>query len=1052
MDKNIIVLGIVFIVLFIILRYTRNEKDGFFDFPDNSNALSNLDKEFVQESQKKFAGITNMINVVDSAVDVKSGGVNSTNRTLRASATPRAYTLQPTVIEKSIDAIPATIAMGKSCEAGGSTCAAFDDPTFAANCGVSFDINGTGTDGKPHIGGMYISPDDRIDQTAAAQIVSETGEPPYDPYQLYQPTLGSAKRGTFGITKEGCRVVKEKVDCLTNQTFDVKNCTQCYTSGSFARVDPETGRLPATIFLAGKGRVVVEGLVTGNHDLSTNAIQMDLPADAEGKNFRIKLSGDAPIYVSGYIRGTTPTGTFKLDIFNLVQSDLVTNAKARITGTMSVNEFTCVTMMPGTGQSTATFSCLVPFSFLNMYDGDAMTCDNGPIITKASSATFLESDPCFGKANKPGAYKLECLQSRWLQVGGTAEGTGYPGDQTKADALQRDANGNPLTINQIINNLVVIIKRARTGKNGTINLSIPEWNTASMFMLGIPINTPCDGPGGVPPLSQQCQQFLYANKGLGTRVGSTYTLPSSYSHTKEGFVQMYNYPGTSIDPDAGYNSNGGIPDVKTFFDRTNQVANDNSKTNSQRSTAVQQAFGVTLASRTPGKDDFDVRIPANQNTKTYTDMKSVCEAKGLRLCESSEICDMSSRQVIQPELPNSFSGDNWIAVGDKENEWLTLNNGNNRYCRTHSEVTKNESGSSWLPSWGSQREPRGWERLAKCCGGDKELLGRYIRLQFDHVECLNIAQIEVYSKETGGNIITPSTPVTKPDGWVYPNDYYPAKNLVDGTGNSFAHTSCHNVPWIEVDLGQSVPIQRIVVVNRKDCCKERIVGTTLIIMDGARKITYNAIKITTTHDRYTYFPPLTTVYGDYYKTTPPGPGYKHIGCWGDTGNRAMPIIEGSDPTLKDWYQARTDAIGKCYNVAKAQGYKYFGVQHGGHCQGSNDLIGTKRYGESNQCWPGGKGGPWANDVYTIEEDSKASDMPRQKVYGNNGSTTCERYCSGVGGGSWNNELPFEWNGGSCVDVDPRIGNCYSTFPHASGAPCTCVKTGGGWRKGGWLPS
>ena len=102
-----------------------------------------------------------------------------------------------------------------------------------------------------------------------------------------------------------------------------------------------------------------------------------------------------------------------------------------------------------------------------------------------------------------------------------------------------------------------------------------------------------------------------------------------------------------------------------------------------------------------------------------------------------------------------------------------------------------------------------------------------------------------------------------------------------------------------------------------------------------------------------------------------------------------------------------------------------------------------------------------NATYTIFPPDKtvygdvvngSTPPPRQKVYGNNGSTTCERYCSGVGSGPWNDELPREWNGARCDDVDPVIGNCYSNFYGHSGAPCTCVKTGTGWRAGGWAPN
>lgn len=106
--------------------------------------------------------------------------------------------------------------------------------------------------------------------------------------------------------------------------------------------------------------------------------------------------------------------------------------------------------------------------------------------------------------------------------------------------------------------------------------------------------------------------------------------------------------------------------------------------------------------------DFDVRISPNQPTKSYQDMKQVCQNKGMKLCRSSDICD-KNRRVHMAGLTSAFSNDNWIAVGDKENEWLTLNQADGRYCKTHTEV----AGS--VPGWGTSTAPGNWERLAKCC-------------------------------------------------------------------------------------------------------------------------------------------------------------------------------------------------------------------------------------------------------------------------------------------------------------------------------------------------
>lgn len=106
--------------------------------------------------------------------------------------------------------------------------------------------------------------------------------------------------------------------------------------------------------------------------------------------------------------------------------------------------------------------------------------------------------------------------------------------------------------------------------------------------------------------------------------------------------------------------------------------------------------------------NFDVRVAPHQPSKSYQEMKMICENKGKKLCRSSDICN-KSRQVSMAGLTSAFTNDNWIAVGDKDNEWLTLNRGGDRYCKTHTEV----AGS--VPAWGTSAAPGAWERLAKCC-------------------------------------------------------------------------------------------------------------------------------------------------------------------------------------------------------------------------------------------------------------------------------------------------------------------------------------------------
>lgn len=661
---NIIIFFIILIILTLILQGSKTYKEGFFDFPDQKH------NKFIKDSQTKFNELTNTINLTDPALPVSPDSANAFKIALdsvQLNPTSNAYNTDKKTEYTIPNDLPVAFKQSKMCETYGATCSAFDDPAFAASCGISFDKKGLSADGKPHMGGLFVLDSDRQKQIETAQNVLTNGSAPYDPYKVYQPTLGKAKPGTFALNKDQCLVVKEKVDCESKQTFNSPNCAQCYTSQGFSRVDPKTGRLPSKLLLVGQGTVSINTLNPSSNDnviklddtplSENNPIEVIIPSNAEGTVFQITIRQnrmDTIPYIAGYIQGQTPRGTFKLDLISLIQSDLVTNSKPRISGSMTISGFRCLTIIPGNNQAYINLSCLMPFSFLNMYDGDALMCDNGPIITQASSATFLESDPCFGKANQPGNYKLECLQTRWVELGGTPQGTGYPSDKAKADAIQKDGAGNPLDIDTIVNNLAPKMTAAQLGKdaNGT-PLSIADWNEISMWATGIPINTPCDGPTkDNGPLSKECLSYLYLNQGVNSHIGSTYTLTPSASASMKGQNSQNTYcqPGTSIDPATSEGlkfgqSLGGINAVKQTYDQINRLANDNTKSNDERAAAVKQCYGVSFdsmyASKNPGPTQvFAVSGPGGQSYK-YTKDKSqqVCAEYGAQVATSNQLVE-----------------------------------------------------------------------------------------------------------------------------------------------------------------------------------------------------------------------------------------------------------------------------------------------------------------------------------------------------------------------------------------------------------------------------
>ena len=101
------------------------------------------------------------------------------------------------------------------------------------------------------------------------------------------------------------------------------------------------------------------------------------------------------------------------------------------------------------------------------------------------------------------------------------------------------------------------------------------------------------------------------------------------------------------------------------------------------------------------------------------------------------------------------------------------------------------------------------------------------------------------------------------------------------------------------------------------------------------------------------------------------PGYDEVGCYKDTGSRAIPTLEGKDSILDGSYSSRTNPIAKCAVAAMRAGYSMFAVQDGGWCAASATASQTyDKYGKSTACKDDGEGGPWANDVYEFEGKTK----------------------------------------------------------------------------------
>lgn len=121
---------------------------------------------------------------------------------------------------------------------------------------------------------------------------------------------------------------------------------------------------------------------------------------------------------------------------------------------------------------------------------------------------------------------------------------------------------------------------------------------------------------------------------------------------------------------------------------------------------------------------------------------------------------------------------------------------------------------------------------------------RYVKLQRTDgkSEFINILEIEVYD-QNNTKITTGITPSLYPQ-YDKPELFGP-QFLIDSlapdnfpSGWKLPHTT--NVPnaYMQLDLNQDTFISKVVIKNRLDCCKERIVGCSLLLINSSNSEVY----------------------------------------------------------------------------------------------------------------------------------------------------------------------------------------------------------------------
>jgi len=332
---------LILIILLVVIFYFR--KEGFANLiTDPSEIHSN----FVKTQHSNY----NPLGISLIAADTQGVLGDNANALMQTAGSSTTYPLNP---EKT--GLFATIA---KCEAiKTDDCSSFDDPSFAADCGVCLDI-GKNSKGASTTGGLVVLPSDRVYPRAN---VKKGGIPDY------QATVGSCPANRLVSSKAECVKMKRKIACQKSGSYDLQECSQCYSDQSYDIVDSK----PSSGIIVGTGILYVVG--TGSLSYTETGYSSKSGIALSSKPYAINLQGPEGTRVSmtvaanntkatlaGYLGGTTAAGEFTLDLYRVVLNDTMTGRKPRTSKTVMVSGNSVTTMNPGFGQTQMALFSLYP--------------------------------------------------------------------------------------------------------------------------------------------------------------------------------------------------------------------------------------------------------------------------------------------------------------------------------------------------------------------------------------------------------------------------------------------------------------------------------------------------------------------------------------------------------------------------------------------------------------------------------------------------------------------------------------------------------------------
>lgn len=588
---------LILTILIAVIFYFRT--DGFVDLSASDPNI--IHSNFVRTQQKNY----NPVGISLIAANNQGALGDSADAIMGTTGTNTTFPLN--------DGKTGLFAKIKKCEAVTTAdCSAFDDPSFQTDCGICLDL-GKNSEQKTSTGGLVLLPGDR---TYAKSVTKKGGIPDY------QATVGSCPANRLVSSKAECLLAKRKIECENKGSYDLKDCSQCYSDQSYTIVDsdPKSGIVAGTGTLNVVGKGTLSYTETGFSSksgitLSSTPYAINLQGP---ETTRLSITVTSPSgstgSLGGYLSGNTATGEFIMDLYRLVLTDTTTGRKPRTVKTVTVNGNSVTSMAPGFGQTQMTLVLPMPFTFVDPDTQEATVCKDSPFVTKQASSEFLNSDPCYKKGSGPGKFSLECLQALFLSNGCVAEGKAYPGTAGTASALMGNSNGTFRSLSDIADVIYANAVASSTGvSEDGVKLSVPDWSKASVFCTGKAITSPCDtGSKTSGPLSTDCLTYLWNNGGGRKNAAgvvnpseATYSIISMASSmfTTQREARFCQAKGTLSPLDENgtpnaealtyWKSKGGYDAVKAEMKKIHEMANTPGISDGDRLPYLQKCYGLT---------------------------------------------------------------------------------------------------------------------------------------------------------------------------------------------------------------------------------------------------------------------------------------------------------------------------------------------------------------------------------------------------------------------------------------------------------------------------